>query len=772
MHIAFVEIQNFRKLKAVRVDLHPQRTLFVGANNSGKTSAMLCLGHFLVEPRRFRTNDFTLSNWTHLNHIAAMWAAHDPSNGPLTPTLPDIEQFLPALDLWLDIAPNEVHHVSHLLPTLKWSGGLLGVRLRWEPTDIDELYKEFVLAYKKAKDLKKGNLASAGSHVSSAPLWPQDLREFLDRRLLKLFSVQIYSLDPAKFILPVSGVSAPQQLPEGSVRIKGDPLRGLIRIDEIGAQRGLGSAASLGWDEKSGGDRGRRDQRRLSEQLRSYYSKHLDPSEFPEAEDLAALSAIKQAQDQFDAKLKSSFAPALEEMEGLGYPGITDPRIVISTRLNAVDGLDHDAAVQYEVTSQVGAVVASALKLPEEYNGLGYQNLISMVFRLMSFRDDWMQVGKAGLKAAMETEDLMQPLHLVLIEEPEAHLHAQVQQVFIRKAYEILRKHQDLGESSELSTQLVVSTHSSHVAHECEFACLRYFRRRRAPSAGEVPTSTVVNLSEVFGPEDQTPKFVTRYLTATHSDLFFADAAIFVEGSAERMLVPHFVRYRFPDLYKRYITILELGGSHAHLFRRLVEALGLTTLIITDIDAVDATTHKSRPPTRGAGLVTANTTLKTWLPVKTVLDELLDLPDESKVHIDPDKFSVRVAYQQPVKLVLITGGNEVEIMARTFEDALVFENLPFFRATQAVGAIGKVRDVVTLSSSAADLSKAMHDLLKDISKAVFALNILFSEDPKDLQVPTYMKTALDWLQQQLEHKEKDQTPGGPAVQPPAMDVAA
>lgn len=241
------------------------------------------------------------------------------------------------------------------------------------------------------------------------------------------------------------------------------------------------------------------------------------------------------------------------------------------------------------------------------------------------------------------------------------------------------------------------------------------------------------------------------------------------------MLVPHFIRHRFPDLYKRYITILELGGSHAHLFRQLVEVLGLTTLIITDIDAVDATTRKSLPATRGAGLATANTTLKSWLPMKTSIDELLDLPDENKVRIDPDEFSVRVAYQQPVKLVLAPSGNEaeiVEIMARTFEDALVFENLPFFRATQAAGAIGKVRDVVTQSSSAADLSNAMHDLLKDISKAAFALNLLFSEDPKDLQVPTYMKTGLAWLQQQLEHKEKDQTPSGPAVQPPAMDVAA
>jgi predicted ATP-dependent endonuclease of OLD family len=771
MHIAYVEIQNFRKLKAVRVDLHPKRTLLVGANNSGKTSAMLCLGHFLVEPRRFRPNDFTLSNWTGLNSIGDIWAAHDPSNGPLTPSLADIEQLLPTLDLWLDIAPNETYQVTELIPTLQWAGGLLGVRLRWEPADIEELCKEYLLAYKNVQELKSSGIA-AGGRAANAPLWPQNLREFLERRLFKFFSVQTYSLDPSKCRRTTNGTAAPQSLPEGSVRIKGDPLKSLIRIDEIGAQRGLGSAASLGGDEKTGDSRGRRDQRRLSEQLQSYYSKHLDPSEFPEPEDLIALAAIKDAQDQFDSKLRASFTPALEEIEGLGYPGITDPRIVVSTRLSAVDGLDHDTAVQYEVTSRVGAAVASTLKLPEEYNGLGYQNLISMVFRLMSFRDGWMQVGKAGTRAALEVEDPMPSLHLVLIEEPEAHLHAQVQQVFIRKAYDILRKHQDLGESKELSTQLVVSTHSSHVAHECEFACLRYFRRRPAQSAGDVPISTVVNLSEVFGPDDQTPKFVTRYLTATHSDLFFADAVVFVEGSAERMLVPHFISNSFRDLYKRYITILEVGGSHAHLFRQLIEALGLTALIVTDIDAVDATTRKSTPPAKGAGLITANNTLKLWHPEKTSLDELLDLLDAGKIRTYPDEFSIRMAYQQPVKVALVPGGSEVEIMARTFEDALVFENLKFFRETQAAGAIAKVRDLVVQSSSAIDLSRAMFDFIKDISKAAFALDILFSEDPKKLEVPQYIKAGLTWLQQQLEQKDRDQIPSGPAVESQDTGVGA
>src|SRR6185436_18885326 len=161
------------------------------------------------------------------------------------------------------------------------------------------------------------------------------------------------------------------------------------------------------------------------------------------------------------------------------------------------------------------------------YNGLGYQHLISIVFRLMAFRDSWMRVGKAGKAGPVQSGQLptVSPLHLVIVEEPEAHLHPQVQQVFVRKAYEVLRNHPALGSKTDFCTQLIVSTHSSHVAHETDFSSLRYFRRLGARK-GEVPVSAVINLTKVFGAD--TEHFVARYIRATHCDLLFADAAILV----------------------------------------------------------------------------------------------------------------------------------------------------------------------------------------------------------------------------------------------------
>ena len=56
MRIIQITIQNFRKLLECHIDISEQTTLFVGANNSGKTSAMDALAKFLAN-RSFVFND-------------------------------------------------------------------------------------------------------------------------------------------------------------------------------------------------------------------------------------------------------------------------------------------------------------------------------------------------------------------------------------------------------------------------------------------------------------------------------------------------------------------------------------------------------------------------------------------------------------------------------------------------------------------------------------------------------------------------------------------
>jgi len=761
MRIANIEISNFRKLLSVRVDLSQKTTLFVGANNSGKTSAILAMRRFLVEKgKRFKIQDFTLSHWSAIDAIGKAWEEASEAD-PAALSLDSWTKLLPVLDIWLHVDNGELHHVSGLLPTLDWAGGKLGVRLRFEPKDQEVLYREYRTAIKDVRALHSAAAENAkqaaGGVVTPAKkltLWPVSLTDFLDRKLSQHLEMRAYHLDPTKFVDPVEGQAKPQLLPAGALPLDGDPLSGLIRVREISAQRGFGDAEGTDSDGALTQDR---DSQKLSVQLRAYYTKHLDPFETPDVADLAALQAIETAQEAFDHRLHDSFAEAFTEVEGMGYPGVSDPKLKIASKLKTVDGLNHEAALSFEIQMAKAGAAVPLLCLPENYNGLGYQNLISMIFRLMSFRDAWMRVGKAG-KTSKDTK--IEPIHLVLVEEPEAHLHAQVQQVFINKAYKVLCDHDDLLANPALHTQLVVSTHSSHVAHETEFSCLRYFRRLPAGMIVNVPISTVINLSDVFGDGTDTERFVTRYLRAQHCDLFFADAAILVEGPAEKMLVPNFIRHYHPYLTQCYVTMLEINGSHAHRLKPLIEALGLLTLVISDLDAGEKTKNgvASRLPARKAGQITSNATLKQWAPQIENVDELLAAPNDKKILEGDQLFAVRVAYQTPVSITNAAGTGTEEALPSTFEDSLAFENLKFFSKLDGNGLVKKFATAINSHKGAEAIGQELFKALDEGKKAEFALDVIWSNDFNNVKCPRYIGEGLEWLEGRLRTKQVDVLP--------------
>ncbi|WP_332733844.1 ATP-dependent endonuclease [Flavihumibacter sp.] len=717
MKIDFIRIKNFRKLKNCKIEFSDKETIFVGANNSGKTTAMDALITFL-ERKHFKTQDFTITNWTELKVIAEKWIAKT--------TLEDedkniklLEPYLPSLDLWFKVDISELRYVSHIIPTLDWNGGLIGLRLILQPKNIESLIEEYILARKKVIDLNN----KSGKTLE---LWPTNFWQFCDKKLNALFEVKSYQLDPDKY-------EVDQILSDQNIELEGNPLNGLIKISTINAQRGFSDANSDNPESNN--------TKSLSFQLRSYYDSHLNPSIDPSEQDLEAIEKLSDAQFTFDKNLISCFEAPLKELSDLNYPGFGNPQITLSSLIKATDGLDHESAVRYNL--------AEGLTLPEKYNGLGYQNLISIAFKLIGYRDEWMMKGKNKL----EKDKVIEPIHLVLIEEPEAHLHAQVQQVFIKKAYDILRAHENLGTKPEFTTQLVISTHSSYIAHQ-KFESLRYFKRNNITTT--TPTSEVLSIKSIFDStlpqENETEKFVIRYLNTTHNDLFFADAAILVEGPAERILIPHFIRNHHEVLDSCYITILEIGGSHAHRLKPLIEKLGLATLIITDLDSQEKLTDNSTKPPKvkyrksqpklGTDQISNNSTLKYWNPKITDIDQLVKLKSEEKLLAD---FPVRVAYQAEVDL------SGTKVYPYTFEDALVLENIGKFKTITATSGLLKKMVQAATEHDVSNCAQKAYEAINSESakKAEFALDVLYFEAPEELKVPTYIKEGLDWLENLL-----------------------
>jgi predicted ATP-dependent endonuclease of OLD family len=300
-------------------------------------------------------------------------------------------------------------------------------------------------------------------------------------------------------------------------------LRKLIRVDFVAAQRGLGAEEDEAKSETPSSRPGM-----FSSQLLKFARQHLNVSTSSAGHGEALVAAIAEAQAKLDDLIYKALKPAMEDVEVLGYPGLHDPQqFHFRTRIQTADLLAHSTAVQYRLDKSV-----LDESLPEHSIGLGYQNLQSLSFMLVSFRAARLNPPQ-GAPAA---------IHLVIVEEPEAHLHVQVTRNFSSNAHGLIKPKDAVH--AHLRSQLLISTHSSHLAHGDSFTRLRYVKRLPSNGAGGKPSTEVVNLGDAFGKDVETRVFAERYFQVQHTDLLFADAAVFVEGTAERMLVPLFIGAR------------------------------------------------------------------------------------------------------------------------------------------------------------------------------------------------------------------------------------
>jgi predicted ATP-dependent endonuclease of OLD family len=695
MHLHSCHLRNLRRLRDVHIDLAGKTTTFVGANNSGKTTAAQAFLLFLEGPGRgkFSIHDFNNGTWEDFNRAAEAEQGAVP--------FPAI-----SLDLWFEVDDQSLHRVFDLLPDLDWRGSKVGIRISYEARDPLLLLTNYRQMVAEATE----GLATSQSSGSAEPRtdavgdsqyrpWPQDMIDYLDRRLSVEYELRYYKLDEAQFDqsgTPVSPEYAPARMDGPRV------LSSLLKVDFVRAQRDLNDP-----DGPSRSDN-------LSRRLSSFYQQNLEQL----GTDHLALRALAESERRLNEHFGRVFASTLDTIKQLGYPGIADPEIEIRSSLDGHSLLRGNAAVHYVIPGSNARLARASL--PEEYNGLGLKNLIYMIVEILGFHAQWQAI-----------EHDRPPVHLIMIEEPEAHLHAQIQQVFIRKVRELVRADEVSG------TQFVITTHSSHVVFE-DFREIRYFRRETDESACQA--STVRSLSTFVSNEAaDTTYFLQKYLKLTYCDLFFADAAVLVEGPSERLLLPLFIQKSAPELDHCHLSILEVGGAFAHKFRTLVEFLAIPCLIITDLDSVTKNQGQVRPracPADTPGATTSNPTLTDWLPKILQVDELLAATSEQKASDKPAV--VRVAYQT-LEDVQYRGATEWRA-GRTFEEAFALRNLAWSQAEEH-----KDLGLHVDGASLAEVARAVYELVRaDFDKTGFAVGML-TIDESTWSTPAYIEEGLKWL---------------------------
>lgn len=736
IRLACAEVGNFRRLAQTRLDFDDCTTVLVGANNSGKTSLLIALRNFLSDSPGFRAFDISLAQWTALRQLGEAWEAldEDPTTDPKnTETWEEqrakLLDCMPFVDLWFDAQDGAYHYVAPFITTLMWSGGTVGVRLRLEPVSDANDLRKLAWRYRAARAPVR-NLQKKG-HA-----WPIDLLDYWLRHPTDLRRIQAYRLDPAKGPLSPARANVPQSLPLDSQPVELALLRQLIRVDFVPAQRGLGAEDDEVRSEPAGARPGL-----FSNQLVKFARQHLNVNTSAHGQSEGLIEAIADAQANLDGCLFEALQPAMQDVQILGYPGLHDPQeMLFRTRIQTADLLAHSTAIQYRTDKTV-----LEESLPEHSIGLGYQNLQSLSFMLVSFRT-------ARLNPASGTPAAV---HLVMVEEPEAHLHVQVQRCFSANAHALLCPKET--EQSHLRTQLLISTHSSHLAHSNSFTRLRYVKRTRSAGAGGKPSTRVINLADVFGSDIQTRTFAERYFQVQHTDLLFADAAVFVEGTAERMLVPLFIARDFPALDKRYLSFLDIGGSHAHRLRPLVECLGIPTVVITDVDPMVPKQEGKRTVKVAAciagqpNLECGNDTLNLWHPRFQEFQQYSAPKAENLVWTSANGGKVRFAWQLPIPLA---DGQ----WPSSFEDALVLSNIVQIKVLDEEvdpangnkirhrGTLGKVIGLVVDYPQPADLARQLHVTMHNgFRKGDFAATLFERFNSLNLTCPSYIAEALDWL---------------------------
>lgn len=199
--------------------------------------------------------------------------------------------------------------------------------------------------------------------------------------------------------------------------------------------------------------------------------------------------------------------------------------------------------------------------LGEESQGLGYSNMIYIHLQLNEYEN---------------SKDICK-VNVFFVEEPESHMHPQMQQVFIK----YLIEHYKDG------IQGLITTHSNEMVRVTGIRHLRVIRRTGSFLSELYDFSKLIKgLQESEDPDDRLlADFYDWFFEIGYSELIFADKAIFYEGDTERLYIRKLLTLeKYRKLKQQYIAYIQVGGAYAKKYKKMIELLGIKSLIITDID--------------------------------------------------------------------------------------------------------------------------------------------------------------------------------------------
>ncbi|WP_313026341.1 ATP-dependent nuclease [Pseudomonas lopnurensis] len=242
--------------------------------------------------------------------------------------------------------------------------------------------------------------------------------------------------------------------------------------------------------------------------------------------------AIKLANQRIGDNLKAALGMHLSQGTLIQFSEVSFSRIVEGLRLLYFPDLTQADPTQFRSL---------------EENSLGYNNLLYIASILAEL-----------ILEVEEDRGEETYLRLLLIEEPEAHLHPQLQLRLLRHLKTV---------AEERGIQVIITTHSTVISAAVSVDHIIHISNEGRPKAVPLRNS---------GLPEQSRRFVDRWLDVTKSNLLFSKGAILVEGIAEAIVLPELARIvlrpygKGKDSLDDYgVSVINLGGVYFKHFMQL-----------------------------------------------------------------------------------------------------------------------------------------------------------------------------------------------------------